>query len=182
MPTIGNFEIKKQYTNLDPDVYFGTITECEVEMEKGLPKLDDYGKNRIRLVVQIESQYDDEGNEVTLRRSLPISYGKNNQTQKWADLANLIQICTGTPQGNPAQKSVTTEEVIGKKLRVKTINVEKNGNTYTNIDDFMPLPKATARPQPAAEPDIIRGGRVVPASAEAPPDHDDYFPTDVDRP
>ena len=146
MGNISQFAKESSHTILHPDVYSGTITSAEVDMdEKGSPKLDKYLKNRIVIRVTVDNQFDDDGKAVTLRRSLPISYGKNSQTSKWADLANLITIVSGIAQGAQAQKEVMTEEFVGKRLRFNTINVEKDGIVYTNIDMFLAMPKDQTR-------------------------------------
>jgi len=146
MGNISQFAKESSYTILAEDIYSGTITSAEVDMdEKGAPKLDKYLKSRIVIRVAVDNQFDDDGKAVTLRRSLPISYGKNNKTSKWADLSNLITIVSGIAQGAQAQKEVTTEEFVGKRLRFKTMNVEKDGNVYTNIELFMAMPKDQTR-------------------------------------
>ena len=146
MGNISQFAKESSYTILEEDIYSGTITSAEVDLdEKGAPKLDKYLKSRIVIRVAVDNQFDDDGKAVTIRRSLPISYGKNSQTGKWADLSNLITIVSGIAQGAQAQKEVETEEFVGKRLRFKTVNVEKDGNVYTNIELFMAMAKDQTR-------------------------------------
>lgn len=143
MPKISDYAAAGDYTKVEPDVYAGTIVSANVVMDKdnpALPATDQYGKNRLLLKVQLDEQ-DDEGNPIELQRQLAISYGKNNSTGQHAALAVLLAAAMGVPAGDAAQKHVTTEQLIGKRVRVRTDNVEKNGTTYTNILDFMAMRK-----------------------------------------
>jgi hypothetical protein len=143
---IGQYAKETSFANVPEDVYPGRITSFELEMENNTPKVDAYGKNRVIIKVRLHNEVDEEGNPIVLRRSLPVSYGQNIQTQKWSDLAVLTRICTGIPEGDPQQKQIADSDYVNKDLRVKTVNVQKNGSVYTNIDAFMP-PERQGRPQ-----------------------------------
>lgn len=159
---LGQFASESKFTILEEDIYTGSIVSAKMDTDDaGAPKADKFGKYRLILKVRVDGVTDDEGEPVDLRRSLAISYGKNNQTQKWADLARLIEITFGIPCGDKQQGNIDADDFRGKPVRFKTINVEKDGKTFTNIESFMPVakngaPRATApagmaqrRPAPA---------------------------------
>lgn len=176
MAKIGQFAQDTKYTILDEDIYSGVITSAEVDMdEKGSPKLDKYLKSRLIVRVAPDNQFDEDGKPVSLRRSLAISYGKNSQTGKWSDLASLITIVTGIPQGSPAQREVDTDEFVGKRTRFKTINVEKDGNTYTNIEMFLAMPKEQTRTGAPAGNAAGLARSQSHAARQLPPEDDGVF-------
>lgn len=158
MPAISQYESGKDYSSVQPDIYFATITHCAVVMDpkdERVPLTDQYGKNRVLVKVTLDDEVGPDGGPIELRRQLAISYGKNNTTGQHAALALLIAAACGIAAGNAAQKHVTTEELVGKRVRVRTDNVEKNGTTYTNIVDFLPPARQRPAAAPVAKPPIV---------------------------
>lgn len=156
MPAISQYESAKDYTSVEPDIYPATITHCSVVMDPKAPQMplrDQYDKNRLLVKVELVGEVGPDGGPIELRRQLAISYGKNNTTGQHAALAVMIAAAMGVPAGDAAQKHVTTEDLVGKKVRVRTDNIEKNGTTYTNIVDF--LPPARPRQAAAAKPILV---------------------------
>jgi hypothetical protein len=131
---IGAYAAKSDYSTVPDDIYEATITHASVVMDKDAPNIpatDKWGKNRLLVKVELDTETDDAGGPIELRRQFAISYGQTGGT--YAALANLIQAVTGIKNGDKAQRNVTTEELVGKKLRVQTATVERDDKTYTNI-------------------------------------------------
>lgn len=146
---IGQFAAAKDYSRVEDDIYEATISACSVVMDPAKPAIaleDKYGKKRLLIVVHLDHKVGNDGGPIELRRQLPISYGKNNSTGTHSALAVLIQAAVGIPAGDASQRHVTTEELVGKKLRVQTRNVTKDDKTYTNLVDFLAPRKAEPIP------------------------------------
>lgn len=147
MPAIGNFATGGgDFASVPDDIYPATITHASVVMDKdnpNMPATDKWGKNRLLVKFELDDEKDDAGGPIELRRQFAISYGQTGGT--YAALANLIQAATGIKNGDKAQRHVTTEELVGKKVRVQTATVEKDDKTYTNVvGTFAPKKAAVA--------------------------------------
>jgi hypothetical protein len=155
MPAIGQYAAQSSYAAVPDDIYEAEITSAEIVMDKTdprIPETDKWGKNRIRIRFALDDQIGDDGGPVELSRLFAISYGATAGT--YAALANLIQATTGIKCGDKAQRNVTTEQLVGKALRVQVANVEKDDKTFCNVvGTFAPKAKpAAARPAPVAAP------------------------------
>ena len=145
-PVIGAYAPEPPRPQIEDDVYAGQITKCFVLMDEKNPALaamNEWGKNQIQIVVQLE-ELDDDGNPIELRRRLNISYGQTAGT--YSALAQLIQAATGVKCGEKAQRNVTTEQLQGARLRVQTAAVSKDERTYINITGFFAPKKSGAIP------------------------------------
>lgn len=150
MPQIGQYATEKARAVIEPDLYTATITAAEIVMDKdkpGIPMIDQWGKSRLLLKVELDDEIGPDNGPIELRRQLAISYGQTAGT--YAALAQLIQAVTGVKCGDHMQRQVTTEELVGAKVRVQTAIVEKDGKSYTNIVGFFAPKRAAARPAPA---------------------------------
>jgi hypothetical protein len=138
MPSIGQYAKQKLANLIEDDLYSGVISHCEVVMDPTNPKValvDQWDKNRLLIKVVLDGPVDDAGGPVELRRQLAISYGQSAGT--YSALAQLIEAATGIKRGDKAQRHVTTEELVGKAIRVQTAVVEKDDRTFVNIVGFL---------------------------------------------
>lgn len=150
MPLISSFAKQAAAPTVEDDVYLATVVFAEVERDdQGLPKEDQYGKNRLLVKFELDDLNGEDGGPVVVRRSYAISYGAMGGTQ--AALAIMIGAAMGMPANDKAVRHVTTEELLEKKVRVQTGTVERDGRTYTNVINVLPPPKsrsAQAKPAP----------------------------------
>jgi len=139
------------FRNLPPGIYSGTITQAAPEKsDDGSVVVDKWGRQRIIIKVAL---FDDngDGNTVEVRRYFAISYGQSKDSGRWSALAEFLEAVTGTKCGDKAQQNIKGKDILGKPLRVKTANVEKDGKTYTNMVEFFPANASDTRPPAAAE-------------------------------
>jgi len=155
--SISQYAAGSDRTVIEPDVYPATITNAAVLMENGKAKINKYGKTQIAIGVLLDNEVGPDGGPVELRRTLSISYGRNNASGNYSELAKLIEAACDVACGDAAQRHVTTEQLIGKHLRVQTTNTDKDGRIYTNIAGFLAPRKAPAQfvhqPKPVEQPD-----------------------------
>lgn len=152
MPLISAFAKSVASSVVEDDVYVATIVSAEVEKdETGLPKEDNYGKNRLLVKFELDDAVGEDGGPIVVRRSYAISYGAMGGTQ--AALAIMIGAAMGMPANDKAVRHVTTEQLEGRKVRVQTGAVERDGRTYTNVLNVLPPPKGqrAAAPAPVAQ-------------------------------
>lgn len=157
MPAIGQYAAQTTYAAVPDDIYEATICHASVVMDTAnpaLPATDKFGKNRLLVKFELDNEVDDAGGPVELRRQFAISYGATGGT--YAALAQLIQATMGVKCGDKAQRHVTTEELVGKKLRVQTATVDKDDKTFCNvIGTFAPKKPPALAVAPAPRPAAI---------------------------
>jgi hypothetical protein len=124
---------------IDAGIYAGIIESVTLVMDSATkePKVNENGKKSIDVAVRIDR-------DTVLKTRITISFGKNNQSQKWARMAQFVAAVTGIPCGNPDQAAIGPKDIVGNKCRIM-VTVNENG--YNNIDSFQP----PAKPKPVAE-------------------------------
>jgi|SRR5579875_470518 len=134
--------------DIEDGIYEGVVKSVEFVTEAdGSYQTNERGAKRVKIVIDV---LDEDGNVLRpLTRRAWVSFGVR-KTGEPSIFSAFLQAATGIRAGDMAQMELTSQDVVGKSLRVL---VEHSPDGYINIGKFLPPAK--------------RSGRVLPSSTRA---------------
>ncbi len=129
-PSTGSSKVQ-----LEDDIYSGTIEKIAdfyaddngVQVEPGTP-----GARRVNRVYVSLGSISPTGEDVTLSKRLNVTLNPSQAGP--SKFSKFLEAATGIPAGDDRQKSIDTDTLIGKPIRVATEFNAQSG--YTNIIKF----------------------------------------------